>query len=279
MRLQRDVVLEELLMVGDDQDPHLRATNPRNAFARQPHRIGVETTVGLVEHGKPRGQHGQLKDFCSLHFTAGKAIVDIAASKILVHLQFRHLRLQLTAKVFHRNQFLALFPLRIADITDRVTEEVGDPHARDRHRTLKRQEESHAGPLVWLHRQHILSAAVGFHDLDRASGHLVGRVAHDRVTEGALTGAVGAHQGMHLTTPDLQIDSLEDLSFLNSDMQILDNEFFGVLAGHETLEAGKTGGKRQRLAAACGLWKGQGAQEVSFWWSNTRSPSPTGEAT
>ena len=48
---------------------------------------------------------------------------------------------------------------------------------------------------------------------------------------------------MHLTPADLQIDTLEDLSILNGNMQVLDDKFFRALAGHETLKAGNgTGG-------------------------------------
>ena len=54
MRLQRDVVLQQLFVVRDDQDAHLRTTDPGNAFAGEPNRIGVEATVSLIEDGKPR---------------------------------------------------------------------------------------------------------------------------------------------------------------------------------------------------------------------------------
>jgi hypothetical protein len=71
------------------------------------------------------------------------------------------------------------------------------------------------------------SSGVGFGDVgaveeDLTLGHLEVRVAHDRVRERRLAGAVGPHQGVELTWADVQVDPLEDLLVRGGDMKVLD---------------------------------------------------------
>ncbi len=58
--------------------------------------------------------------------------------------------------------------------------------------------------------------------LDRAGGDLERGVAHDRVGERGLAGAVGAHQGVDLAAWDLEVEALEDLLVLGADVEVGD---------------------------------------------------------
>ena len=56
--------------------------------------------------------------------------------------------------------------------------------------------------------KHVRRRAVGGDQLDRAVGHLVRWVAHDRVAQRALARAVGAHQRVGLATVDREVTPL-----------------------------------------------------------------------
>ena len=56
------------------------------------------------------------------------------------------------------------------------------------------------------------------HDL--ALGHLQAGVAHDRVGERRLAGAVGSHQGVDLALADGQIQAAQDLLFTGADVKV-----------------------------------------------------------
>jgi hypothetical protein len=238
VRPMGDVVLEELLVVGDDQDSHRPtgssgptggATDPGDALAGETDGIGIEATVGLVEDRKPRLEHRQLEDLGTLHLTAGEAFVDVPSGKLRVDRQFRHLRLEFGTELLHRHQFLPLFALRIADVGDRMPEEIGQPHAGDRHRTLKGEKHPRPRPFVGFHREEVVPRAVGFDQLDRAGGDLIRGMPHDRVAERALSRAVRAHERVNLPSADGQVDPLEDLLPLHGDMETTDDELVGLL--------------------------------------------------
>ena len=57
---------------------------------------------------------------------------------------------------------------------------------------------------------------------DRALGHLERRVAHDRVGEGRLAGAVGPHQRVDLALLDVEVEAAEDLLVLDAHVQVAD---------------------------------------------------------
>ena len=126
---------------------------------------------------------------------------------------------QLLAEVAHRDQVLAFLAVGVADVGDRVAEEVGDGHAGDRRRVLERQEEARLGPLVGLQREEVLAVERG-----RALGHLVVRVAHQGVAQGALARAVRAHQGVDLALAEREVDPLEDLLAVDGDVQVVDRK-------------------------------------------------------
>ena len=63
------------------------------------------------------------------------------------------------------------------------------------------------------------------------SDHLVGWVAHEGRSEGRLARSIAAHDGVHLTGADREVDALEDRCALHLNMQILDLQQRGVAHG------------------------------------------------
>ena len=58
---------------------------------------------------------------------------------------------------------------------------------------------------------------------DTAAGHLVARVAHQRVGERALAGAVRPHDRVHFAGRDRQRQALDNLLALDLDPQVFDS--------------------------------------------------------
>jgi len=71
---------------------------------------------------------------------------------------------------------------------------------------LEGQEQALGGPLFRLQLQQLLVVQPG-----SAASHLVAVASGQHVGQGALAGAVGAHDGVHLARPYLQVDAFEDL--------------------------------------------------------------------
>ncbi len=109
----------------------------------------------------------------------------------------------------------------VAHVGDGMPQEIGDRHARDHRRILKRQEDSGLRPLVGFERQQINSI-----ERDRTGRDLVIRVPHQGVAEGALAGAVRTHQGVHLALAERQIHPAQDLFFPDGHVQIFDRKNF-----------------------------------------------------
>ncbi|MEY9850744.1 hypothetical protein ABH923_000422 [Leifsonia sp. EB41] len=104
-----------------------------------------------------------------------------------------------------------------------VRREVGVGHTGDLDRVLHGEEQAGAGTGVDGHREDVLAV-----ERDGAAGDRVLRVAGDRVGEGGLARAVGAHDGVDLTLADGQVDAVEDgldaLVRLDGDVQVADLE-------------------------------------------------------
>ena len=66
-------------------------------------------------------------------------------------------------------------------------------------------------------------------------------MAHDRVGEGRLAGAVRAHQRVDLAAVDLEVEALEDLLVLGADVKVGDLE-----VGHISPCRASVGGARRR---------------------------------
>ena len=87
-------------------------------------------------------------------------------------------------------------------------------------RVLEREEQTLLRPLVGFHLGHVL--AVEEH---LPPGDLVGRVAHERVGERRLAGAVRPHDRVHLVLAHGQVDTLDDLgAVLQGHVQVGDLE-------------------------------------------------------
>ena len=85
-------------------------------------------------------------------------------------------------------------------------------------RVLEGEEEPPLRALVGPHLDDVLPV-----EQDLAARDLVGRVAHDRVGQGGLAGAVRAHDGMRLARVHGEVDTLDDLgAVLERDVQVLE---------------------------------------------------------
>ena len=103
------------------------------------------------------------------------------------------------AEVLERDRLLAA---RLAVRVHDHAQVLGDGHARDRDRVLEGHEQAGAGALVRVGLGDVLAV-----EEDLALGHLEVRVAHDRVGERRLAGAVRAHQRVELARADVQVDA------------------------------------------------------------------------
>ena len=84
-------------------------------------------------------------------------------------------------------------------------------------RVLEGEEEAALRALVGAHLRHVLAV-----EEQAPLGDLVGRVAHERVGEGRLAGAVRPHDRVHLVRVHLEVDALDDLgAVLERDVQVL----------------------------------------------------------
>ena len=110
---------------------------------------------------------------------------------------------------------ISVFAARLAVGVEDHPQVLADRDAGDRDRVLEGHEEAGAGALVGIGLGHVLAL-----EGDRALGHLEGRVAHDRVGEGRLAGAVGPHQRVDLALLDVEVEAAEDLLVLDAHVQV-----------------------------------------------------------
>ncbi len=193
-------------MVRDDQHAHLiRARKLLHAFADDVHGVGVEAAVGLVEDRELRLEHRHLDDLHPLLFAPREAFVEVAPSELAIDAECIEMLVEFLAELAHRDELATFLALGIANVRDRVPQEVGDLHAGDRDRVLERQVQTFSGPLVGFHLEHVLAV-----ELDRAVGDFIVRMTSQSVSERAFARAVRTHQGMDLARVDLEIDPLED---------------------------------------------------------------------
>ena len=88
---------------------------------------------------------------------------------------------------------------------------------------------------------------------DLAAGHEVRRMAHQRVGEGRLAGAVGAHDRVDLTGAEVEVDALEDLVLglgAGATWRSADDE----VAGRSRRWWTPTGRLRRRPGGRCWPW-------------------------
>ena len=98
---------------------------------------------------------------------------------------------------------------------ERGLQEVGVVHAGDLDGVLEGHEDAFARPLVGIHLEEVLAL-----EQHRAAGHFVFRMAGQRPRQGALAGAVGPHDGVHLAGVHREIDAAEDLFAFGLYLQI-----------------------------------------------------------
>src|SRR6266852_6772933 len=103
----------------------------------------------------------------------------------------------------------------LAERIHRGAQEVGIGDAADRHRVLEGQEYPLPPPLLWLEPQEVFAEIT-----HGPGGNLIGRVAGQHLSEGALPGAVRPHDGVDLAHADPEVDSLEDLVALHGRVEV-----------------------------------------------------------
>ena len=179
----------------------------RSASMSSPESVSSRTAIcGL--------QHRQLQNLQALLLAAGEAVVDVAARELARDVDELHRRLGVLAEVLEADLRLAA---GLAVGVDRHPQVLRDGDAGDGDRILEGEEEARARALLGVG----LGDVVAVED-DLAVGDLERGVAHDRVREGRLAGAVRAHQRVHLARRDLEVEALEDLLVLGADVKVGD---------------------------------------------------------
>ncbi len=214
------VLIQQLVMVGNDENPHRAATiilfaDLGNALAGQLDRVDVQTAVGFIEDRELGSQHGHLQNLGPLHFAAGKTVVHIAAGEFDIHPQVFHLFSQFLAELTHGDEIFAFLARWVANIGRGMAEEIGHLHAGDRHRPLKRHENSRAGSFRGIPFGNVLAV-----EFDCPLGDFIVGVSHDDVAECALAGTVGSHESMGFATVDREIHAPQNWLAFDRDMEI-----------------------------------------------------------
>ena len=169
-------------------------------------RVDVEPRVGLVEDGDARLQHRHLQDLDALLLAAREALVQVPRGELARNLELLHRLHQVLAELGDLDRVVDAVVPRLAQRVDRRAQEGRDGDAGDRVRVLEGEEEAAGGALVGAHLGHVLAV-----EEDLPLGDLVAGMAHQRVGERRLAGAVRPHHGVHLVRRHGQIDALDDL--------------------------------------------------------------------
>ena len=113
----------------------------------------------------------------------------------------------------------------LADGVDGGAEEVGVADAGDLDGVLEGEEDALAGALLWVHLQQVLAL-----EQHLALGHFVGVAPGQDAGQGALAGAVLAHDGVDLAGVDGQVDAAEDFLVVDAGVQVFDFEHHSLLS-------------------------------------------------
>src|ERR1035441_946289 len=210
--LRADVV-EDALVVRDDQGAQfLLAVELLDALGHGAQGVDVESGVGFVQHRDLGAQHRHLEHLGALLLAAREAVVEVARGESVVDVEQLDGVPQLLAELLDLDRLLALG-------VDRKAQEVRDRDAGDRDRVLEGEEKAQLGPFV--RRQ--LGDVLAVHE-DLTVGDLVAGVAHDRVGERRLAGAVRSHQGVQLAPANEQVDAAQDLALIGAHVEVSDLE-------------------------------------------------------
>ena len=166
-------------------------------------RVDVEAGVDLVEDGELRAEHGELQRLGPLLLAAGELDVHPTREELVADRQSRGFA---------------------GDALDRGRVAVGGrghqlqhAHAGNLDRVLVGEEQAEAGAFPRRAPEELLAV-----DRRGALGDRVVVAAHEHVGERRLAGAVGAHEGVHLTGRDLEVDAAQDLHSRDRRMQVRD---------------------------------------------------------
>ena len=179
--------------------------------------------VGLVEDRQLRLEQRHLEDLVALLLAAREAFVDGPAEHPLVDVEQPRLLLDELHEL-HRVELGQALVLALR--VQRGLEEVGVVDAGDFHRVLEGHEHALARALVGIHVEQIVPL-VGH----VAAGDLVFRMAREDARQGALAGAVRAHDGVHFAGVHVQIDPSQDLFVFGANFQISYIKHFLVVVG------------------------------------------------
>ena len=205
----------------DDEHAQIGAALGVHALRHDAQGVHVEARVGLVEDGQLGLEQRHLQDLVALLLAAREALVQVPVGERRVELQQLALLLEELGELAHRH-------LLAARGVDGRAQEVHHRHARHLHRVLHGEEQPGLGALVGLHLGQVLPV-----EQHLPAGDLVPRVACQRVRQGALARAVGAHERVHLALRHLEVDALQDGRVLDGDLEVGDLQD-GVSHGRES---------------------------------------------
>jgi len=240
--------VQDALVVGDDEHAHVGALRDRvDAVGDRVERVDVEAGVRLVEHGEPGPLERHLEDLHALLLAAREAVVDVARRELLRHVRELHRRLHRLAELLERDGLLAA---RLAVGVDDHAQVLRGRHARDGDGVLEGHEEAGDRARVGVGLRDVLAV-----EEDLPLGHVEVGVAHDRVGERRLAGAVGAHQGVELSRADVQVHAAQDGLLPCAHVQVADLEVSHGLP-RSAKAVGRSGRTRRARPAWCAAGSG-----------------------
>jgi hypothetical protein len=217
------------------QHAHVRVQHGVHALGHDAQGVDVQAGVRLVEDRHLGFQDRHLEHLQALLLAPGEALVHVSRGDRLVHLEQRHLLADELAELAHRDpapEGVGGIDVRVraeagAAGVDRRPQEARHRQAGDRHRVLEGEEHAEPRALVDGELKQVVTLPEHLARLDD-----VGGMAHERVRQGGLARAVGAHDGVDLAVADGQLDPLQDLMLRirdRGDVQVVDDE---VLIAH-----------------------------------------------
>ena len=221
-------VVEQALVVRHQHDRVVLGGELVDAVGDDPERVDVESGVGLVEDREPGLEQRHLQNLVALLLAAREAFVDAAVEKIRIHFEQLHL---LAHEIVELERVeLVLAALRLHRVVGESQElAVGDAGNLDG--VLKTEEQTGTRTLLGLEFEQVLAFIE-----DRAASHNVTGMAGKRLGEGALARPVRAHERVHFTASDREVDALEYVDAVHARAQSAHLEQrFAVLLNHPTL--------------------------------------------
>jgi len=200
-------LLEDLAVVGDDQQGVVFVMILVYSLGNDPYRIHVQTGVDFIQQGQFRFQHAHLENFIFLPFPAGKAVIHIPVRIAPVHGQSVHFLMEF----FPEGHDPLFFP---GNGTLGIADEVFHSDSLDGNGSLEGHEDPGLGSFI--HR--FVGDFLAF-KINVAFGHNVFGVAHNGVEQGGFAGTVGAHDHMSFAFVDDQIQAFQDFLTFNGNFQ------------------------------------------------------------